>query len=532
MPFRKFGLDKAPVNLNRQFFWVSLALLGLAGMAAVAFSIAPIGAGVSSDAAIQMSTAENLLRGKGFFDFSGKPFVSWPPLYPLMLAGLSYLTAGDPFIAGGYLNVILIGLVIWLGGFLLYDAFFQDLFWAYAGVLLLATSQSLIRISANISTDPLFIVLTLGFLLVANRYLVAPTWKKLLVMALFTALACLQRLPGVALLVTGILLVVRAHPGVQIRQLIPKLIGFSLSFLPLAVWVIGHNYLGSDSLAGNRNFSQTLPLYNLQFSIERIFDWFFPHRWLASVSSIFLIGASLILFLAFYHSRSRFRSLRNRIIQPALLPGQMFTLIYSLIIIFTYNTGDTNYTYFDRYQLVFQVPIVILIFTIIQIPWNESRFSTLKWMQFLPPILLLVWSAFPIYSDIIYVTFSRAYGVVDYNIYNTREIRQQRIIPKLRQLVQEENPVLYSNLPEMAWFYTRSTVYYSPRGPRNTQLDFDQLVKDNAGWPGDQPAYLVWFLPNEYRQILPPNQLSRLAQLSLVYNDPSGKIYQAVARQK
>jgi hypothetical protein len=511
---------------------VFLALLSLAGMSAVALSIAPIGAGVSSDAAIQMSTAENLLRGKGFFDFSGKPFVSWPPLYPLTLAGLSYLTAGDPFIAGGYLNVLLIGLVIWLGGFLLYDAFSQDMFWAFAGALLLATSQSLIRISANISTDPLFIVLTLAFILVANRYLAGPTWEKLLLLALFTGLACLQRLPGVALLVTGFLLIMRANPGRKIRQLAPKFSVFSTSILPLAVWVIGHNYLSSDSLAGNRNFSQTLPLYNLRFSIERILDWFFPHRLLAPVPFPFLIGASLVIFLALYHSRSRYRALWNRITQPALLPGQAFALIYFLIIIFTYNTGDTNYPYFDRYQLVFQVPIVILIPTVIQIPWNESRLSNSKWAKFLPATLLLVWSAFPIYSDITYVNFSRAYGVVDYNIYNTREIRQQRIIPKLQQLVQEENLVLYSNLPEMAWFYTRSTVYYSPRGPRNTQLDFDQLVKENAGWPGDQPAYLVWFLPNEYRQILPPNQLSRLAQMNLVYNDPSGKIYQVVARHK
>ena len=500
-------------------------------MAAVALSIAPLGAGVSTDAAIQMSTAENLLHGKGFFDFAGKPFVSWPPLYPLILAGLSYLTGGDSLIAGGYFNVLLVGLIVWLGGFLLYDVFSNDLFWAFAGTLILATSQSLTRISANISTDPLFIVLTLGFLLVANRYLVAPNWKNLLFLALLTALACLQRLPGVALLVTGILLIVRANFGNRVRQLIPKLAGFSLSFLPLAIWVIRHNYLGSDSLVGNRNLSQTWPLFNLRFSIARIYDWFFPHRLLALIPFSVVIGISLVIFLALYHSRSRFAALWNRLIQPALLPGQVLIPIYLLIMIFSYNSNDSDYLYFDRYQLVIIVPVIILVFTLLQIPWNESRLSKIHYFRYLPYALLLVWLAFPLISEYTYVTFSRTYGVLDYNLYNTQEIRQQRIIPELQRLAQEENPVIYSNYPALAWFYTRGTVYYSPRGPNDQPLDADRLVKEYQGWPGDQPAYLVWFLPNNYHHVLPPSQLSRLTQMHLIYIDRNGKIYRVEARQ-
>jgi hypothetical protein len=518
--------------LNRRSFWICLAVLSLASMAMVMLSIAPLGAGVSTDAAIQMSTAENLLHGKGFFDFGGRPFVSWPPLYPLILAAFSYFTGGDSLIAGGYFNVLLMGLIVCLGGFLLYDAFSDDPFWALAGAAVLATSQSLIRIAANISTDPLFIVFTLAFLLAASHYLAAPTWKNMFWMALFTALACLQRLPGVALLATGILLVIRAHPGVRIRLLFPKLLGFSLSFLPLAVWVIAHNVLSSDSLVGNRNLSQTWPLYNLKFSIERIYDWFFPHRLLALVPFSIILGASLIVFFAMYHSRSRFRSLWNRLLRPTVLPGQLLILIYLLTMIFSYNSNDSDYLYFDRYQLVILAPVIILVFSVLQIPWNESRWSKSKWLRRIPFALFLIWLAFPLYSDYSYVTVSRTYGVLDYNIYNTQEIRQLRIISKIQQLTQEEHPIIYSNYPAMAWFYTRSTVYYSPRGPNDQVLDADRLVKEYQGWPGEQPAYLVWFLPNNYHHILPPNQLSRLAQLSLVYNDPSGKIYQAVARQK
>ena len=181
--------------------------------------------------------------------------------------------------------------------------------------------------------------------------------------------------------------------------------------------------------------------------------------------------------------------------------------------------------------MVIIVPVIILVFTLLQIPWNESRLSKIHYFRYLPYALLLVWLAFPLISEYTYVTFSRTYGVLDYNLYNTQEIRQQRIIPELQRLAQEENPVLYSNYPALAWFYTRGTVYYSPRGPNDQPLDADRLVKEYQGWPGDQPAYLVWFLPNNYHHVLPPSQLSRLTQMHLIYIDRNGKIYRVEARQ-
>ncbi len=46
------------------------------------------GAGVSADAAKNMSTAESLLAGRGFFDHAGGALVYWPPLYPLAAGGV------------------------------------------------------------------------------------------------------------------------------------------------------------------------------------------------------------------------------------------------------------------------------------------------------------------------------------------------------------------------------------------------------------------------------------------------------------
>ena len=86
-----------------------LFLLGLSAIALglIVLSTSKYGAGVSSDAARNLSTADNLATGKGFVDMTGTPFVLWPPLYPLLLAGISLLTHGSTFQAAWYLDLLL-----------------------------------------------------------------------------------------------------------------------------------------------------------------------------------------------------------------------------------------------------------------------------------------------------------------------------------------------------------------------------------------------------------------------------------------
>jgi len=64
-------------------FKIYLMFLSLAGLGFILMVTHQYGAGVSSDAARNLATAESLLQGKGFVDMLGGPFVLWPPLYTL-----------------------------------------------------------------------------------------------------------------------------------------------------------------------------------------------------------------------------------------------------------------------------------------------------------------------------------------------------------------------------------------------------------------------------------------------------------------
>src|SRR5574341_1188324 len=97
------------VILENNRYWFVLASLMLVLMVLGGIATARYGAGVSSDSVKYLSVAQNLLDGHGLYDHRGWPLLSWPPLYSMLLAGLAWLTRMDVFIAGWYLNILLLG---------------------------------------------------------------------------------------------------------------------------------------------------------------------------------------------------------------------------------------------------------------------------------------------------------------------------------------------------------------------------------------------------------------------------------------
>src|SRR6202142_4549539 len=159
-------------NLSQESrFKVYITLLSLTGLVFILMVTQKYGAGVSSDAVRNLATSESLLQGKGFVDMLGAPFLLWPPLYPMLLAALSWLAKWTAFQAGWYLNVILYPLNLWLCGWLFYLIFKEKSLYAIIAALALLFSRSTLRIYANVASEPLFVTFMLIFFFAAARYL-------------------------------------------------------------------------------------------------------------------------------------------------------------------------------------------------------------------------------------------------------------------------------------------------------------------------------------------------------------------------
>ena len=162
---------------NRISFVFS-TILGFTGVFLVLFITAKYGVGVSGDSIDYLSTADNLIRYHRFVDYGNATYIYWPPLYPLVLAGISLVTGFDTFLVAGILNAILFGLIVFLTGILFHRSFHDYPMWTFLGLLIAFTSLPILRIASNITSDPFFIVLILFFekLRRRNRHHLALFW--------------------------------------------------------------------------------------------------------------------------------------------------------------------------------------------------------------------------------------------------------------------------------------------------------------------------------------------------------------------
>jgi hypothetical protein len=119
----------------------------------------------------------------------------------------------------------------------------------------------------------------------------------------------------------------------------------------------------------------------------------------------------------------------------------------------------------------------------------------------------------------------------NYNYYNNRFFNENPAIPVIQKLA-AENPdaYFYSNYADGVWFYTRRSAPLMPRFDPN-EMTPDKIRERFEGWPGDNPGYIMWFLPNEFKHVVPPELLAEVADLELIFSSERGMIYSVNTRQ-
>lgn len=508
-------------------FRIFLVVLSAVGLVLILLTTSKYGAGVSSDAARNLSTADSLLAGKGFVDMLGTPFVLWPPLYPLVMAGLSLVTGWSTFEAAWYLNVALYALNLWLSGWLLYQIFRDRLVYAIAGALIVLLSRSTLRIYANVASEPLFATFLLLFFLVAARHLRdgsrGPVWW----MFVLAGLATLQRYLGIVLFgVAMVAVFYRERWAGLLRAMLPA----AVSALPIAAWAIGHNLPISGAPFGPRNLGEMLPLENISLSLTKILWWFIPrlsftdplilHPWIVLVA----IAAALLLLSRRADWSNWLRLLSGEFVWPGLL----FSVTYFFLLAFTVVTADHLDLTSDRYYVVILPMVLALIFiTLDALVLNHLRHIKLT-STYVMPALLLIWFVYPVYSLQGYLREALVKGEpTNYNIANSSQFREMRVVKAAQPiLAKDPSATVYSNYINIVWFIFRHPVRTLPFQDASA-TPAEQLAALKQYYPNWPPegGYIIWFTPNQYHHIAAPNELLTIANLKLLYQDKTGQIF-------
>jgi hypothetical protein len=511
---------------NKYRLYVSI--LALAGTVLILLTTSKYGAGVSSDAVRNLSTADNLLAGRGFVDLTGGPFILWPPLYPLLLAFLSLVSRWTVFQAAWYLNVFVYALNLWLSGWFLHLAFQNKPVYAVLGALIILLSRSTLRLYANVSSEPLFVSLMLLFFLAAAKYLDNRSPSAVWLMFALAGLATLQRYLGVVLIGVGGVIVLTQEGLRGLWRYVPA--GMTAIF-PIGAWVYFHNYLVSGTLVGPRDLGAMVPLENMSLALTKMLWWFIPR--VGFLDPIILnpgipLGI-LALVLICINRKTDWMNLLRGLSNPLLWPGIFFSATYFLVVSYTVVTADHLDLTSDRYYVIL-LPFVLALLFLALDHLAISHLNLKNRIIYYGLIALAgLWFFYPLYSLRQYVRLAMKQGEpTNYNIANSAQFREMSVVKAAQQIIQADpSAVLYTNYVNIVWFIYQRPVQELPfvDPALSRELQITGLEKYYPLWPGNQPGYIIWFIPNQYHNIAAPDELMAIASLKLLYQDRSGQIY-------
>lgn len=236
------------------------AVLAALGAAHLLVRTESYGAGIDVDSVFYLSIASNLLAGYGLQDFVGNALLPWPPLFPLLLAGVAFVTGIDPHEAARLVNAAAFGLTIFATGLWLRRTLRSSLL-AAAATLVVLTFHYLGHVASVAQTESTFILFSLLALMQIDSYLNRrPARSSLLLAAIWSALAALTRYAGVTLIFACIILLL-LHRQMPFPARMKRAVAFAgLSSLPLAAVVTRNRVLFGawDTPRGDPNLGQSL----------------------------------------------------------------------------------------------------------------------------------------------------------------------------------------------------------------------------------------------------------------------------------
>ncbi len=513
-------------------FKIYLSILAAIGMIFVSIATSKYGAGVSSDAVRNLSTAENLLAGRGFVDLTGAPFLLWPPLYPLLLAGLSLLTKWTVFQSGWYLNILLYAVNVWIMGWFLFSIFRDRPAYAFVGALMILLSRSTLRLYANVASEPLFVTFMMIFFFAAAKYLTNASRRALWLMFLMAGLATLQRYLGVVLIGAAGLVVLYKE---QLRGVWRAALPILAAILPILAWMVLHNYAVSGTFFGPRDPSAMLPLENISLSLTKILWWFIPRAGILDevVLRPWIPLSAFALALILLNKKSNWTNWLESLADPLVWPALLFSTVYYFVVAFAVVTADHLDLTSDRYYVIL-LPVVLafLFLTLDKLVFSHFDFSR-RFVSFGLIAAVALWFVYPIYSIQEYLRLAVTMGEpTNYNVANSSLYREMSVVKAAEPiLAAEPSARVYTNYVGIVWFIfqhpTSELPFEDPGLPRGQRIA--GLQKYYPHWPPES-GYVIFFTPNQYHFVAPPDEVAAIANLKLIYQDKTGQIYYVQAK--
>jgi hypothetical protein len=317
-------------NLTRIILHIINGLFAVAGIIIILTSTAVYGPGITTDSAHYLSSAENLLAGKGYTAYDGTPYVHWPPLLPSLMALLS-LSGIQPYTAGRFINAFSFGGIIFLSGILFHQRIKS--FWlTISGTLAVLLSPTLLKDCAYLWSEPVFILLIIMFVYCITQYLEKERLRFLVLAVVFAALSCLQRYAGLTTVITGGILILFFNRKIPLYSRFKRSLLFGLiAILPLCLWLMRCRLVSSTNIGYPLGLQPDLLSTIIIRPLKDVTTWLVTRKLRLPVRLI-IIGFFLFVLIAADVIR-RHKMLRQSSNTKITQVSGIFSLVYAVFII-------------------------------------------------------------------------------------------------------------------------------------------------------------------------------------------------------
>ena len=484
----------------------AIVLLGIGILGSVAVLVATRwGIGVEYDSVFYLSAAENLLHGLGLSRLGGGgeiiPLTHYPPLYPLLLSIISWVSGATVSSAARAVSAIFFGALAFVGGLVVARSTRS---WAAgaAGAILLAASPVLLSVEIWAMSEVVYLVLLVAALGLLAAYAQKPTRSYLLASAAVTAAAYAARYVGIALVGTGVLVVLVSGSWTWRRRLLRAAAFGSLGVLPVIIWM-GRNLILTGSTTNRVLLYHPLGRDKVSEAAHTVAGWILPASLPFRLSLV--VTLLILAVLALYVGRSWWNAglrggpawePRHRLLGVLALHG----MIYGALLVVSLTFLDASTRLDDR--ILSPIYLVLLMAFVLA---GELWLAELKgraWTRIVLVVILAGVLAVSVPSSLAVVRASADHGLG----FNSRGWVAPPTVAWLES--QQPGGAVYSNEAFPLYYLTGRPIYWAPeavdpvKGEPRPQLEADlALMRERLREPG---SYLIIFHPGHLRAEMPP----------------------------
>jgi hypothetical protein len=525
---------------------VGLFLLALLAILIVWLATS-LGIGINPDSTVYIDAARSLLEGHGLFVLTGsgdmKPLTHYPPLYPALLALLTH--AGS--LLGGVsietvarvLNSFLFGASVLLVGFTVKD-YARNSYWLpVLGALLTLTAPDTVGIHTFALTEGLFIFLSLSGLVSLSRYIQTKRGAWLVVSAAAIAMALLTRYVGIALIFTGVFVLLIVN-GRTLRCRCTEALSFGLiSCAPMALWAVRNMRLGSG--VSDREFVfHPAGLRQIAAGFSTVSTWLLAGKVRTDLRIFFFVVEIVAASLFVYYLRRRRRAqvlvqknnsdkadpvetLRPRAgSSPLAIILLVFIVSYLGFLIFTASFVDADTVPDARALAPVHVAAIVLV---CGLAWKAFEFFRER------RVIRTTFVALAIVFVVSYSTRGAIWFIQtrqDGQGYASRAWKESETISRIRNL--PAGVPIYSNgYDAIHYLADRPAVYIPEKIKHGTGRDnenYEAEVESMGRALKERSGVLVYFNKFPERWFLPSDaELKEQLKLRGVETNPDGSIY-------